>query len=257
MRRAVLAGAISLGLAGSALRPETAAAQRFQGMMRFTVHDENGRTTEITELAKAGKTSFMAAESGKPTGGMIVDSTAGTMMYVDGENKTYTVINLAMLQGMASMMKGMPRAGGMNADSSSDIKGTITPTGRSEVVAGVKCQVYTYDATNNGRHGTGEVCLAKGVGLMAGGDPLSALPGVMGMQQRQMFQQRLRQWGPFGTLLAQGYGILKATNYENGKLQGSMEVTAFQPGAPPDAAFQPPAGYAEKSAGDMMGGRRH
>lgn len=258
MRRAVLAGAVTLGLAWSGLRP--VAAQAFQGTIRFTVHDEGGRATEVTQYSRSGKTAFMAVEPGKAGGGMIVDSTAGTMTIVDGGEKTYTVINLAMMQqmmkGMAGMARGMQGAGA-NPDTHADAaKGTITATGRSEVVAGVTCQVYTYDATNEGKHETGEVCLAKGAGVMVGGDIMGQMPGMMGIRQRQSMQQRLQSWGPLGTLLKQGYGIMKATNSENGKPNGSLEVTAFQRGAPPDAAFQPPAGYAEKSMGDMMGGAR-
>lgn len=263
MRRVVLAGAVSLGLAWSGLQPGVAAAQAFQGMIRFTVHDENGRTTDITQLSRPGKTSFIAAETGKPGGGMIVDSTAGTMTVIDNEQKTYMVINLAamqqMMQGMAGMARGMQ---GNTQRGSDDVapppKGTVKATGRSEVVAGVTCEVYAYDGTSSsGKHETGEVCLAKGVGLMANGTLTGQLPGMMGMRQRESIQQRLQAWGPLGTMLTQGYGILKATNVENGKPNGSLVVTALQRGAPPDAAFQPPAGYKEKSMGDMMsGGRR-
>jgi hypothetical protein len=122
-------------------------------------------------------------------------------------------------------------------------------------VAGVTCQVYAYDGMNEGTHATGEVCLAKGAGIMASGS-MDNLAGMFGVQARQSMQQRFREWGPLGTLIAQGYGLLKATNYEDGKLRSSLEVTAFQRGAPPAAAFQPPAGYTEKSMGDMMGGSR-
>lgn len=256
MRRAVLVSAATLGLAWGGLRPPAAVAQRFQGTIRFTVRDESGRTTEITQYAKPGKSSFIAAEAGKPGGGVIVDSTAGTLTMIDGEHKTYTVINLvamqAMMRGMAGMARGAQGAQRGSADGTP--KGTITATGRSEVVAGVTCQVYAYDGTNNGKHDTGEVCLAKGAGLMAGGDVMG-MTGMMGMQ-RQTMQQRLQAWGPLGTMLAQGYGILKGTNYEDGKLKGTLVVTAFQRGAPPDAAFHAPAGYAEKAMPEMMGGSR-
>jgi hypothetical protein len=259
MRRAVLAAVVSLGLTWSVV-PSRAAGQAFQGTIRFTVHDEGGRTTLITQLSKPGRTAFLAAESGKPGGGMIVDSTAGTMTVINGEDKTYMVINLAMLQQMAGMAKGMPGMTHRRADSTvrtEGPKGTITATGRSEVVAGVTCQVYAYDGTHEGKRATGEVCLAKGVGLMVSGS-MGGFPGMFGMQERQSMQQQLQAWGPLGAMLAQGYGLLKATNYENGKLKGTLEVTAFRRGAPPDAAFQPPAGFTEKSMADMLGGgRRH
>jgi hypothetical protein len=72
------------------------------------------------------------------------------------------------------------------------------------------------------------------------------------MQQRQSMQQRLTEWGPIGTLISQGYGILKASSQEDGKQKTTIEVTAIQRGAPPDAMFAPPAGYTEKQM-PMMG----
>lgn len=259
MRRGVLVGAVALGLAGSGFAARPAAAQGFQGMIRFTVHNADGKTTEITQLSKPGKSSFMVVEQGKAAGGMIVDSAAGTMTFVNGDEKSYTVINLAMMQGMMRRLtQNMPRGEhGAPADDSDEnqAKGKITATGRTEVVAGIRCQVFAYDGTDEGKHETGEVCLAKGAGMMVGGEMPQVMPGMMGSRMRESMQQRLAAWGPLGRMLAQGYGIMKGTEFENGKPNGSMEVTAFKPGAPPEAAFQPPAGYAQKSMSDMMGGR--
>jgi len=248
MRRVVLACTMTLGLAWSA---STAAAQAFQGMLSFTVHEDSGKTTEITQYTKPGKSALIAHETGKAGGGMIVDSAAGTMTMLAGEKKTYTVIDMAamrqMMQGFAGMAKGMMEHRGADSAEHQGPKGTVTPTGRTEVVAGVTCAVYRYDGTNNGHHQTGEACLAKGVGLMAGGSiPGMNMMGPMGMQQRQSVQQRLTEWGPIGTLISQGYGILKATSQEDGKQKTTIEVTAIQRGAPPDAMFAPPAGYTEK-----------
>lgn len=255
MRRAMLACTVALGLGWSA---RTAQAQVFQGMLSFTVHEESGKTTEITQYTKTGKSSFLAHETGKPANGFIVDSVAGTMTMVDGEKKTYTVVNMAamrqMMQGMAGMMKGIQnmRHGADTAEHHGP-KGTVTPTGRTEVVAGVTCAVYAYDGTEDGHHRTGEACLAKGVGLMAGGSfPGMGMMGGMGDMQRQSMQQRLTEWGPIGTLISQGYGILKATSVEDGKQKSTIEVTAIQRGAPSEAMFAPPAGYTEKQM-PMMG----
>lgn len=254
MRRAVLACTMALGLAASA---RIAQAQAFQGMMSFTVHDDNGKTTEITQYTKPGRSAFIAHETGKSGGGFIVDSAAGTMTMLDGDKKTYTVINLAMMQQMMSGFMGMAKGmAGQHHDANSDHEkpnGTVTPTGRTEVVAGVTCAVYAYEGTNNGHHQTGEACLAKGVGLMAGGSiPGMNMMGPMAQMQRQSMQSRLMEWGPVGTLIAQGYGILKASSQEDGKQKTTIEVTQIQRGAPPDAMFAPPAGYTEKQM-PMMG----
>lgn len=253
MRRAVLACTMTLGLALSA---RTAAAQAFQGMLSFSIHEDNGKTTEVTQYTKTGKSVLLAHETGKPQNGFIVDSVAGTMTMVDGEKKTYTVINMAamrqMMQGMAGMMKGMQKRGA-DADDHHTPQGKVTATGRTEVVAGVTCSVYAYEGTEDGHHRTGEACLAKGVGLMAGGS-FPGMGGMTGMEQlqRQSMQQRMQEWGAVGTLLSQGYGIMKATSMEDGKAKSSIEVTAVQRGAPPDAMFAPPAGYTEKQM-PMMG----
>jgi hypothetical protein len=155
-----------------------------------------------------------------------------------------------MMSGMAESMKDMPES---SAAEEKGPKGTLKATGRSETVAGVKCQDYTFDGTQEGKHMTGEACLAKGAGLMVGGDVGGMLPGPMGVRQRAAMHKRLIEMGPIGELLAQGYGIMKATTNEDGKFAGSMEVTAYQPGVAPESAFEPPAGFTKKEMPGMMG----
>lgn len=262
MRRLTLfaAGATAAVAIGTAV-PRTAVAQRFQGTMRFTVHSSDGKTTEITQLARPGKASFLVNDGGK-LGGMIVDSTAGTMTVVSSESKSYMVMSLAMIQQMASRMadamKNMPNASGNpsdDADEKGGPKGKLTATGRSEVVAGIRCQVYAYDGMENGKHQTGEVCLAKGAGMMAAGaNPMDLMPGMHGRARSDLVRRQFAHMGDLGTLLAQGYGILKGSGSEDGKFQGSVEVTSYDPSLPSEAAFEPPAGYSKKEMRGMPGG---
>ncbi|MGH7623739.1 MAG: DUF4412 domain-containing protein [Gemmatimonadaceae bacterium] len=222
--------------------------------MSFTVHDKDGNASQITQVRRGSKSAMLMDSKGSQTGGIIVDTTAGTMTMVNTAEKSYTVIPLGpmqqMMSGMAESMKNMTKS---TPDDDTKPKGTLTATGQSETVAGVKCQVYTFEGTENGKHVTGEACLAKGAGLMAGADAGGMLPGQMGARQRASMQKRLTEMGPIGTLLAQGYGIMKATTNEDGKFNGSMEVTAYQPGVAPESAFQPPAGYTKKDMPGMMG----
>jgi len=258
MRRIVLAGAMSLAFVGGAMLPSQATAQGFQGTMSFTTRDDNGRSVQITEVRRGSKSAMLVnnnAEAGMAgVGGIIVDTTAGTMMVLNTSDKSYMVMPLGpmqkMAEGMAESMKDMPNS---SADDAKGPKGTLTATGRSETVAGIKCQVYTFDGTQNGKHVTGDACLAKGAGLMAGGDAGTVMPGPMGARQRASMKSRLAEMGPIGSILAQGYGIMKATTNEDGKFTGSMEVTAYQPGVAPESAFQPPAGFTKKEMPGMMG----
>ena len=260
MRRAAIAGFCAIGMALGAVRQAT--AQAFAGTGHYTIHDENGKTNNVTVATKPGHFAVQfTGEDGK-AGELIVDSAAGTTTFVSSEDKSYFVINKEMMQGMGGMMSGM--AGMMRrhgADSSKgdsdEPKATITPGGTS-VVAGISCQVFHYVA-NDDKHTTGDVCLAKGVGMgMFNMNPFAGMGG-MGMrpQERQGIQDRLRRMGQVGQMIQQGYGILKATSFEDGKPKGSIEATSIERGTPPAAAFAPPPGYTEKNMGDMMrGGRR-
>lgn len=261
MRRTVIAGVLTTGMVLGAVRQ--APAQAFAGTAHYTIHDENGKTNMITIATKPGHYAVQfTGEDGK-AGQLIVDSAAGTTTFVSSEDKSYYVITKEMMQGMASMMSGM--AGMMRrhgADSSKgdsdEPKPTITPGGTS-VVAGISCQVFHYVA-NDDKHTTGDVCLAKGVGMgLFNMNPFGGMMGGMGMrqQERRGIQDRLGRMGQVGQMLQQGYGILKATSFEDGKPKGSIEVTSVDRGMPPAAAFAPPPGYTEKNMGDMMrGGRR-
>lgn len=261
MQRAVRTGVLAAGVVLCAIRPAT--AQGFAGVVHYTIHDENGKAMSMVQASKPGHYSMQFTNDDK-TGGIIVDSVAGTTTIVDGEHKTYMVITKEMMQQMQGMMQGVAgmlhRHGADTSKASpSDVpKVSINRTG-SAVVAGIPCEVYTYDGINDGKHVNGTVCLAKGVGALFGGNPMGGMMGGMGggMQRQPGFQDRLRAMGPLGDMLAQGYGILKLANNEDGKPKGSVEVTAIERGAPPDAVFAPPAGYTQKSMGDMGGARHH
>lgn len=245
MERSVLAGVVAVGLAMGGLAPAVATAQTFEGVVHYTIRDDEGKTTEIVQASRHGKLRIGTIENGRESG-MIMDSIAGTVTFVDGRKQTYTTISRQMMEQMRGMTRGMRR----QADRSNDDErpaGKVTRTGRSETVAGVRCDVWTYDGMEDGKHVTGEACLAKGVGMLSNG---GLGFGLMGEEGRQAMQERYRDWGEIGNLMAQGYGILKASSMRDGKPAGSIEVTAIERGAPSDAQFQPPAGYKQQS---MMG----
>jgi len=257
MRQAVLTGVLSTGLAMCALRP--AAGQAFAGTVHYTIQEENGKTMTMTQMTKPGHYAMQFTDQGK-TSSFIVDSAAGTTTIVNTEDKSYFVITKEMMQGMAGMVSGMAsmlHRHGADSSKSTDNgpKPTITRTGGS-VVAGIPCEQYHYVA-NDDKHTSGDVCLAKGVGVGLFTNPMGMMGGMGMQQQRQGFQDRLRQMGPVGDLINQGYGILKATSSEDGKPKSSIEVTAIERGTPPDAAFAPPPGYKEKSMGGMMRPQNH
>ena len=260
MQRAVIAGVCAIGMALGAVRQ--APAQAFAGTAHYTVHNENGKTSNLIVASKPGHYALQFTGDDGKAGELIVDSAAGTTTFVSQEDKSYFVITKEMMQGMAGMMSGMASmmkrhgADSGRADSNEPTP-TVTPSG-SSVVAGIPCQVYHYVA-NDDKHTTGDVCLAKGVGMgLFNMNPFAGM-GAMGMrqQERHDIQDRLRRMGQVGQMIQQGYGILKATSFEDGKPNGSIEVTSLERGTPPASVFAPPPGYTEKNMGDMMrGGRR-
>jgi len=261
MRRAVIAGLLTTGMVLASVRQ--ASAQAFAGTAHYTVQNENGKTNNMTIATKPGHYAVQFTGDDGKTGELIVDSAAGTTTFVSSEDKSYIVITKEMMQGMAGMMSGMAsmmhrHGADSSADDSHEPQPTITPGGTS-TVAGISCQLFHYVA-NDDKHTTGDVCLAKGAGMgLFNMNPFGGMMGGMGMRQQQRpgIQDRLRRMGQVGTMLTQGYGILKATSFEDGKPKGSIEVTSVERGTPPDAAFAPPPGYTEKNMGDMMGrGRR-
>ncbi len=259
MRRAAIAGLCAIGMTLGAVRQ--ASAQAFAGTAHYTIHDENGKTNNMTIATKPGHYAVQfTGENGK-AGQLIVDSAAGTTTFVSSEDKSYFVITKEMMQGMAGMMSGMAsmmkrHGADSSAGDANEPKPTITPAG-SSVVAGISCQMFHY-VGNDDKHTSGDVCLAKGVGMgLLNMNPFGGMMGGMRQQERRGIQDRLGRMGLVGQMLQQGYGILKATSFEDGKPKGSIEVTAVERGMPPAAAFAPPPGYTEKNMGDMMrGGRR-
>src|SRR5262249_19679009 len=105
MRRAVIAGLATIGMALGAVRQVP--AQAFAGTAHYTIHDENGKINNLTVATKPGHYAVQfTGENGK-AGQLIVDSAAGTTTFVNSEDKSYFVITKEMMQGMAGVVQGM------------------------------------------------------------------------------------------------------------------------------------------------------
>jgi len=142
MRRAVVAVLGTIGIVLSVIPPVT--AQAFTGTMHFTIHDENGKTTNLTQATKPGHYAIQFMDAGK-VAQFIVDSAAGTTTIVSSEDSSYFVITKEMAQmagGMMQGMMGMARRGMDSSKADDDTKATITPAGTS-VVAGIPVSSFT------------------------------------------------------------------------------------------------------------------
>lgn len=231
--------------AGLASRPSSLAAQTgFNGVITFTQHDEDGRTSTFTQTTKGSKLRLDGMGGGE-SGAMIMDGDAHTMMMVSPREKKVYVMTEQDAKQMAEMMG--PLADRMKANSAGDeSKFSFKNTGRSETVAGIRCEVWhgTYD-DGTGATKEGDACLAKGVGF-ALGEMLTANP----MMQRD--QRHMRELDQYRSLTAGGKGVLKVTSTKNGQTHVELEATRVEPTTVSDDAFKPPAGYEEVQMGEMM-----
>ncbi len=191
-------------------------AQAFEGTLTFVAHGLDGDKT-ITEWVKGSDTRYDFAAAGST-------AAQGTMI-VDGKARTRTVI----MPGRKAYMTAPydPAARKPGAGEKSDVK--WTRTGKTETVAGVKCEVIHGAGTENGKPKEADICVAKGLGFgsgSTGGGP---------------FSEALTEYANLS--LAPGEGIVKMTSIEDGKSQVQLELTKVDRRKLAGTDFQPPAGF--------------
>jgi len=191
-------------------------AQEFEGTLTFVARGADGDKT-ITEWVKGTETRYDFASAGSATA-------QGTMI-IDGAAKTRTVIMPARKAYMTAPYDPASRNPG--AGEKSDVK--WTRTGKTETVAGVKCQVLHGIGTENGKPKEADLCVAKGFGFgsgSTGGGP---------------FGEALTEYA--NLTLAPGEGIVKMASIEDGKSKVQLELTRVDRRKLAGTDFQPPAGF--------------
>jgi hypothetical protein len=192
------------------------AAQAFEGTLTFVAHGVDGDKT-ITEWVKGSDTRYDFASAGSA-------SAQGTMI-IDGKAKTRTVVMPARKAYMTAPYDPAARKPGPGEKS--DVK--WTRTGKTETVAGVKCEVIHGVGTENGKPKEADICVAKGLGF--GGGSTGGGP----------FSEALTEYANLS--LAPGEGIVKMTSIEGGKPAVQLELTKVDRHSLAAADFQPPAGF--------------
>lgn len=191
-------------------------AQEFEGTLTFVARGADGDKT-ITEWVKGTETRYDFASAGSATA-------QGTMI-IDGSAKTRTVIMPARKAYMTAPYDPASRRSGTGEKS--DAK--WIRTGKTEMVAGVKCQVIHGAGTESGKPKEADICVAKGFGF--GGGSTGGGP----------FSEALTEYANLS--LAPGEGIIRMTSIEGGKSQIQLELTKVDRRKLAAADFQPPAGF--------------
>lgn len=188
-------------------------AQAFEGTLTFRARGDDGDKT-ITEWVKGTSIRYDYAGAPGREGTMIIDGTARTRTVVMPARKMYMTVPYD------------PAARKPSAGEKPQV--TWTRTGKSETVAGVRCEVIHGSGVENGKPKEADLCVAKGIGF----------GGSTGA-------------GPFGEALAEfanldlkpGEGIVKVTSLDAGKSEVELELTKVDRRSLAAAEFQPPAGY--------------
>ena len=253
MSRTALTIAMSAGLVVAI--PHHATAQTgFNGVITFAIHSDNGKSSTLIQTTSGNKIMLQSGDSGGTAqGGVILNGDAQTMtMMMPGQQKYMRFTEQEMQQRAAMMGGGM----GMNKTQTPTGSMSLTNTGRTEVVAGVTCEIYQGTVTDaHGKSGQGSVCVAQGVGLAIndfynqmtrmGGGGTGAANSTLVAQTRD--------------LLKGGKGILKVTEIKNGQPSVLIVATKIDRTPPSSSVFEPPAGYTQMQmpampAGGMPGG---
>ncbi|MEP7064476.1 MAG: DUF4412 domain-containing protein [Gemmatimonadota bacterium] len=213
-----------LGLAAMCLlvtNSSQLAAQRFDGVMQFVLYgDKEDAPDTITVMTKGSK---MRMEGmGSSGGAMIMDGTSRLIILPD--QKQYMEMPANLGDRIASK-------------ESARHHGIAVKTGKTERVAGISCDDWHYKGTDkDGKPEEGDVCMAKGAGLM-----INRLAGGM---MDHVFGEGGKE---FNEAMNNGGGLMKVT--DNGKL--AFVAIRAQSSSVPDAMFAPPAGYSKMEMPQM------
>jgi hypothetical protein len=166
---------------------------------------------------------------------------------IEPDEKKYMTITQADMDQMAAMMPADPSKNPRDPKNR-DYKVDLKDTGRTETVAGTKCEIWHGSSTDeDGQKREGEACVAKGVGFEAYN---IALNNPMAQRMRGSSMQRALE--QYKKVLSGGKGVLKMTDIDNGKSIVEMEAVKIDPKSVSDTTFKPPAGYTGQSMGQMM-----
>jgi hypothetical protein len=225
----------------------------FEGVVTFQSTQDDGKVETVTQTTKGQ--SFRLDGMGPQGGAFIYDAGGKRVIMVEPSEKKAIVMTeeeqKQMRQMMEANMSAMRQRTGKSAPAADedDAKIAITRTGKSEVVAGTKCEVIHASWTDSqDKKREGDACVADGVGFAIFSSTMLDNPMLTasGKAKRASWMQRYRE------AVGPNKGILKAVSYKDGKPKVELEATKIERKSVDASTFAPPAGYTVVNLGDMM-----
>lgn len=211
-----------------------------EGVATFLTRTTSGKTDTVVQMSK-GRDLRLEGFGGGNQSSVIVDGDGKRIIVLEEGSKKAMV----MTQRDAKQMEEMAESMGVDADRLRDenvTKPTITKTGRTESVGGVKCEVFHVTTTHKGQTDEGDACIADGIGF-----------GVFDALTSTPFAKRARaEFDRYRSIVGPGKGLVKATTMRDGRPLTLLELVKFEPRDLPASSFDVPAGYEVQEMGDMM-----
>ena len=206
----MIRSALLLALAATTL----AAQSPFEGAISMTMTGDNGKTTELTYLVKGGKMRFDVAGGRGEQVAMIIDPAEKKSLMIMTSQRMYMEQDFADAAASAA-----------EKDKPAEVK----RTGRTETVAGYKCEHMMITESNGS---TSDVCVASGLGSFM-------MPGGRGGPPRGPEWQSALDNGAFPLKVQKGDKV-------------TLEVTKIEKKTLDAALFAPPEGFQKFDMGSMM-----
>jgi hypothetical protein len=232
-------GWLLTGLGCLGFATPAAAQNTFEGIIAFQMIGQDQKPDTMIQTTKGNTIKLEGMGHGK--GAVIFDAAKHRMLMIQPEEKQYVLATEEDMQLMNMMtqaaMQKFAKPGAKSDADEDDTKIDFAPTGRTETVAGVKCQVWHGTSVRNGEKHEGEACIADGVGF-AGFNEMSN-PMLPQHGRGAAFIQQYRK------LVGPNKGVIKMVEFKDGKPHSSMEAIKIQHLPIAQAAFEPPTGYKE------------
>jgi hypothetical protein len=219
LRVVMLAGAV----AGVGAQAAPLKAQAWEGVIEF-----KGFTHDSARMIQTSKGTMLRMDMVKVgknqsnRGAVIFDSKTRMMTMIMYDQKRYMTTPMGAMDSMIAGVREGHKAP----------KISFKDTGRSEVVAGVKCEIYHGTTTReDGKVEEGEACLAKGVGF----NMMENFTGKRGSSDpaTELFRE----------FAAKDLRMIKAWRMKDGKMEVALEATKIERKSIPDSEFLPPPGF--------------